>query len=157
MAFYREGKGAATLTSKPAASSSLDRVSLVPTADSWAARSGSPVFSAVGAGSAGLQISAPSRASAHRYVAVWGLLDLTLSSPWIVFYCLKFDMAASLPWLVACEAVLIDVRAMRPVFNFSRANESIPSLLRRARSPATEQSIWFPCCTLIRKRKQTDL
>ena len=67
------------MTPKPA--SSLARVSLVPTADSWTAPSGSPV-SAVRAGSAGSQISAPSRASAHPYVAVCGFLDLTLFSPW---------------------------------------------------------------------------
>jgi hypothetical protein len=58
-----------------AAFSSLDRVSLVPTEDSWAGRPGSPVSAAL-AGSAGFQISAPNRASDHRYVAVCGLADL---------------------------------------------------------------------------------
>src|SRR5450631_807431 len=134
MAFYREGKGAATLTSKPAASSSLDRVSLVPTADSWAARSGSPVFSAVGAGSAGLQISAPSRASAHRYVAVWGLLDLTLSSPWIVFCCWKFDEGHGrfAPVVRCVRGGHLRGPRYAAISNYSRANESIPSPRHRA-------------------------
>ena len=52
---------------KPAFSS-LARVSLVPTADFWAVRSGSAVSVAL-ADSAGLWISAPEeRASAGRYV-----------------------------------------------------------------------------------------
>jgi len=67
------------LTSKPAFSS-LARVSLVPTEDSWAGRPRSPVSAALAA-SAGFQISAPKRASAHRYVAICGLADLTLFSP----------------------------------------------------------------------------
>ena len=53
-----------TLKPKPAFSF-LDRFSLVPAADSWAARSGSAVSAAL-AGSAGFQISAPNQASAYR-------------------------------------------------------------------------------------------
>jgi len=68
-----------TLTPKPAFSS-LARVSLVPTEDSWAGHPGSLVSAAL-AGSAGFQICAPNRASARRYVAVCGLAGLTLSSP----------------------------------------------------------------------------
>ncbi len=64
------------LTPKPAFSS-LERVSLVPTEDSWVGCPGSPVSAAL-AGSAGFQISAPNRASARRYVAVCGLADLTI-------------------------------------------------------------------------------
>lgn len=67
------------LTPKPAFSS-LARVSLVPTEDSWAGRPCSPV-SPARAASAGFQISAPNWASARRYVAVCGLADLTLSFP----------------------------------------------------------------------------
>ena len=67
------------LTPKPAFSSP-DRVSVVLTEDSWIGRSGFPVSAAL-AGSAGFEISAPNPASAHRYVAVCGLVDLTLSSP----------------------------------------------------------------------------
>ena len=74
-----DGCNRAVLTPKPAFSS-LDRISLVPTADSWAVRSDSPVSAAL-AGSAGFQISALNPASAHRYVVVCGFLDLTLSSP----------------------------------------------------------------------------
>jgi hypothetical protein len=70
------------LTPKPAFF--LDRFSLVPAADSWAARPGSAV-SALLAGSAGFQISAPNRASAHRYVVGCDFLDLTLSSPYGLF------------------------------------------------------------------------
>jgi hypothetical protein len=59
------------------ASSALDRVSLVPTADSWAVRSGPPVSVAL-ADSAGLPVSAPEeRASADRYVVGRVFLDLT--------------------------------------------------------------------------------
>ena len=57
--------------------------SLVPTADSSDARSGSPVSAAL-AGSAGFQISAPNWASAHRYVVGCGFPDLRLSSPSVV-------------------------------------------------------------------------
>ena len=46
---------------QPKPAFSLDRVSLVPTADSWAVRSGPPVSAAL-AGSAGFQVSAPERA-----------------------------------------------------------------------------------------------
>jgi len=67
------------LTPKPA-SSSLDRVFPVPTADSWTVRSGPAVW-AVLAGSAGFQISAPGPASVRRYVGACGFLDLTLFSP----------------------------------------------------------------------------
>ena len=64
------------MTPKPAFSS-LDRVSLVPTADSWAGRSGSLVSAAL-VGSAGFQISAPEeRASADRYIVGCDFLDLT--------------------------------------------------------------------------------
>jgi hypothetical protein len=45
----------------------LDRVSLAPTADSWAVRPG-PAVSVVLAGSAGFQVSAPTPASADHYV-----------------------------------------------------------------------------------------
>ena len=68
-----------------------------------AGRPGSPVSTAL-AGSAGFQISAPNRASAHRYVAVCGVLDLTLSSPWIVFLlfgCLIRALADPTAWFVA--------------------------------------------------------
>jgi hypothetical protein len=58
------GCNRAVLTPKPAFSS-LDRVSLVPTADSWAGRSGCPVSAAL-VGSTGFQVSAANRASAHR-------------------------------------------------------------------------------------------
>jgi hypothetical protein len=60
---------------KPA-SASLDRVSLVPAADSWAVRQG-PAVSVALAGSAGFQVSAPSPASADRYVVGCDFLDLT--------------------------------------------------------------------------------
>jgi hypothetical protein len=56
--------------------SSLDRVSLVPTVDSWAVRSGPPVSVAL-AGSVGFQVSAPKRASADRSVVGCDFLDLT--------------------------------------------------------------------------------
>ena len=57
--------------------SSLDRVSLVPTVDSWAVRSG-PAASVALADSAGLWVSAPEeRASADRYVVGRVFLDLT--------------------------------------------------------------------------------
>ena len=56
--------------------SSLDRVSLVPTVDSWAVRSGPPVSVAL-AGWAGFQVSAPQRPSADRYVVGCDFLDLT--------------------------------------------------------------------------------
>ena len=57
--------------------SALDRVSLVPTADSWAVRSG-PAVSVALADSAGLWVSAPEeRASADRYVVSCDFLDLT--------------------------------------------------------------------------------
>ena len=46
---------------QPKPAFSLDRVSLVPIADSWAVRSGPPVSVAL-AGSAGFQVSAPERA-----------------------------------------------------------------------------------------------
>jgi hypothetical protein len=55
--------------------SAPDRVSLVPTADSWAVRSGPPVSVAL-AGSAGFQVSAPQRASADRSVVGCDFLDL---------------------------------------------------------------------------------
>jgi hypothetical protein len=64
-----------TLRPKPAFSS-LDRVALVPTADSWAVRWG-PAGCAVLAGSAGFQVSVPNRASADRYVVGYDFLDLT--------------------------------------------------------------------------------
>ena len=54
----------------------LDRVSLAPTADSWAVRPG-PAVSVVLAGSAGFQVSAPTPASADRYVVGCDFLDLT--------------------------------------------------------------------------------
>jgi hypothetical protein len=57
--------------------SSLARVSLVPTEDSWARRPCFPVSAAL----AGFQISVPKWASAHRYVAICGLADLALSFP----------------------------------------------------------------------------
>jgi len=64
------------LQPKPAFSS-LDRVSLVPTADFWAVRSG-PAVSVALADSAGLWVSAPEeRASAGRYVVGYDFLDLT--------------------------------------------------------------------------------
>jgi hypothetical protein len=57
--------------------SALDRVSLVPTVDSWAVRSGPPVSVAL-ADSAGLWVSGPEkRASADRYVLGCDFLDLT--------------------------------------------------------------------------------
>ena len=58
------------------ASSSLDRVSLVPTVDSWAVRSGPPVSVAL-AGSVGCQVSAPKQASAEHSVVGCDCLDLT--------------------------------------------------------------------------------
>ena len=64
-----------TLRSKPAFPS-LDRVSPVPTADSWAGRWG-PAVCAVLAGSAGFQVSDPNQASADRYVVGYDFLDLT--------------------------------------------------------------------------------
>jgi hypothetical protein len=64
-----------TLRPKPAFSS-LDRVSPVPTADSWAGRWG-PAVCAVLAGSAGFQVSDPNQASADRYVVGYDFLDLT--------------------------------------------------------------------------------
>lgn len=54
----------------------LDRVSLVQTADFWAARSGAAVSVAL-AGSAGFQVSAPDRASADRSAVGCDFLDLT--------------------------------------------------------------------------------
>ena len=60
---------------KPAFAS-LDRVSLAPTADSWAVRPG-PAVSVVLDGPAGFQVSAPTPASADRYVVVCDFLDLT--------------------------------------------------------------------------------
>ena len=77
------------LTPKPAFSSP-DRVSVVLTGDSWIGRSGFPVSAAL-AVSAGFEISAPNPASAHRYVAVCDLVDLTLSAPLMVFCCRKID------------------------------------------------------------------
>ena len=68
---------------KPAFSS-LDRVSLVLTADSWAVRSGLAVSVAL-AGSAGFQVSAPNRASADRYVVGYDFLDLTFYFSMLVF------------------------------------------------------------------------
>jgi hypothetical protein len=59
---------------KPAFAS-LDRVSLVPTADSWAVRPGPAV--SVALASAGFQVSAPSPASVDRYVVGCDFLDLT--------------------------------------------------------------------------------
>jgi hypothetical protein len=61
-----------TLRPKPA-SSSLDRVSPVPTADSWAVRWGSAVCAVL----AGFQVSDPNQASADRYVVGYDFLDLT--------------------------------------------------------------------------------
>jgi len=62
-----------TLRPKPAFSS-LDRVFLVPVAESWAVRPGHAVSVAL----AGLWVSAPEeRASADRYVAGCDFLDLT--------------------------------------------------------------------------------
>ena len=64
------------LPPKPAFSAA-GRVSLAPTADSWAVRSGPPASVAL-ADSAGLWVSAPEeRASADRYVAGCDFLDLT--------------------------------------------------------------------------------
>src|ERR1035437_9029716 len=60
---------------KPAFSS-LHRVSLVPTAGSWAVRPG-PAVSVALAGSVGFQVSSPEWASADRYVAGCTFLDLT--------------------------------------------------------------------------------
>ena len=85
LAVCRSGDSTAiepALTPKPV-SSFPDRVSFVPTAEPWAARSGSHV-SAAPAGSAGFQIFVANLDSAHRYVAVCGFLDLTSCSPWIV-------------------------------------------------------------------------
>jgi hypothetical protein len=65
---------------------SLDRVSLVPTADSWAVRQG-PAVSVVLAGSAGFQVSAPSPASADRNVVGHGFLDLTFYFSFAGLYC----------------------------------------------------------------------
>jgi hypothetical protein len=57
--------------------SAAGRVSLAPTAELWAVRSGPPVSVAL-ADSAGLPVSAPEeRASADRYVAGCDFLDLT--------------------------------------------------------------------------------
>src|SRR4030095_11694534 len=56
---------------KPAFAS-LDRVSLVPTADSWAVRQGPAVSVAL----AGFQVSAPDWVSADRYVVGCDFLDL---------------------------------------------------------------------------------
>jgi hypothetical protein len=56
--------------------SGLDRVSLIPTADSWAVRSERPVSVAL-ADSAELWVSAPEQASADRYIAGYDFLELT--------------------------------------------------------------------------------
>jgi hypothetical protein len=71
---------------KPA-SASLDRVSLVPAADSWAVRQG-PAVSVALAGSAGFQVSAPSPASADRYLVACGFLDL----PFLLLLCWSFSI-----------------------------------------------------------------
>jgi hypothetical protein len=70
--------GLTPLQPKPAFSS-LDRVSLVPTAEPWAVRPGPEVSVALAgsAGSAGFQVSAPERASADHYVVGCDFLDLT--------------------------------------------------------------------------------
>jgi hypothetical protein len=65
---------------------SLDRVSLVPTADSWAVRQG-PAVSVVLAGSAGFRVFAPSQASADRNVVGRGFLDLTFYFSFAGPYC----------------------------------------------------------------------
>src|ERR1039457_7601805 len=73
------------LQPKPAFSAA-GRVSLAPTADSWAVRSGPPASVAL-ADSAGLWVSAPEeRAFADRYVAGCAFLDLTF----LVFLCWSF-------------------------------------------------------------------
>jgi hypothetical protein len=71
--FHRSKSTAAYI--KPA-SSSLDRVSLAPTADSWAVRSG-PAVSVALAGSAGFQVSAPDWGAADRYFVGCDFLNLT--------------------------------------------------------------------------------
>jgi hypothetical protein len=133
-----------SMAPKPAFSS-LDRVSLVLTADSWIGRSGSPVSAAL-AGSAGFQISGPNRASVHRYVVVCGFLDLTLSSPWKVLVVGSSMKAMALGSRASLRARWPPDKCARyaAVFNFSRANESSPNLRRRAKTPPTERSIWFP-------------
>jgi hypothetical protein len=73
------------LQPKPA-SSALDRVSLVPTVDPWALRSGPPVSVAL-AGSAGFQVSAPDSASADRYVVGCDFLGLTFYFSFAGLYC----------------------------------------------------------------------
>ena len=125
--------------------SSLDRASLVPTADSWAVRPGFAV-SAVLAGSAGFQISAPDPASARRYVAVCDLVDLTLSSPWMVFGCWMFDMdLGRSDRVVHCvNGDLGRVSLSVAIPNSSRANESITSPRHRAKTTPQEQSTRFP-------------
>ena len=66
--------------------SSLDRISLVPTVDSWAVRSG-PAVSVALAGLAGFQVSAPNRASADRTVVGCDFLDLTFLLLLCWFFC----------------------------------------------------------------------
>jgi hypothetical protein len=118
------------------------RVSLVQTADSWVGRLSPPVCAAR-AGSAGFQLSSPNRDSAHRYVAVCDLVDLTLSSPLIVFCCWKLDEndgpLRSCDWLHARQMC-----ALYGGFNVSYANDGIPNPHHRARTPPTARSIWFP-------------
>jgi hypothetical protein len=139
--------------------SSLDRVSLVPTADSWAGRSGSPV-SAATAGSAGFQISAPNRACVHRYVVVCGFLDLTLSSPWMVSCCWKFDEDnGRFTREVRCvrDGHLMNVRAVR-------AFRILAAVTRVSPAPATEQKqhqkndqYGFHCCTSFPRERWAGL
>lgn len=75
---------------KPAFAS-LDRVSLAPTADSWAVRPG-PAVSVAMAGSAVFQASAPSPASADRSVVGCDFLDLTF----LLLLCWSFSIVGKL-------------------------------------------------------------
>lgn len=77
----------------------LDRVSLAPTADSWAVRLGSAV-SVVLAGSAGFQVSAPKPASADRYVVGCDFLDLTFLILLCCFSLLLVKVMTVLPPLI---------------------------------------------------------
>jgi hypothetical protein len=72
--------------------SSLDRVSLVPTVDSWVARAWPPVFAAL----AGQWASAPEkRPSAHRYVAGYGCRALTFHFSFV-------DLSVVDNWFPSC-------------------------------------------------------
>jgi hypothetical protein len=138
------------LTPKPA-SSSLDRVSLVPTADSWAGRSGSPVF-AERAGSAGFQISAPNRASAHRYVVVCGFLDLTLSSPWMLFSCWKFDEDDGRFARVVCcvrGGHVTNVRAIRRFSTLATPTTVSPAPATKQKQHHKNNQYGFHCFTSL--------